>query len=250
MIMRIGLVIVALCFVKSVYAQYPFDTLPKPNWILHNQWKTIENQPQQKIHETITVPNFYPDSVSLTLQFTMESVGDVSVNILRVYKGKKVIQSFRNDKVDYYPGYTSSFPVRVGDMTGDGKLDIKIIYDYHSNGLGLSHRPIYLLQQEDGRFIKYSFYNSFTKRLDLERDFDHDRNFEILSVNLIDYKSHSYWQFDVLKADNGKLINQNKKYGYPLYVQFLYRDNYKPVNIKPDTTGNLEIIVDTGLALD
>ncbi len=250
MITRIACIVTLLLFAGNVHAQYPFDTLSKPNWVLHNQWKTIDNQSQQKVHETITIPNFYNDSISLTLQFTLESAGSTRVNILRVYKGNKVIQSFRNEKVDYYPGYTSWFPVRVGDITGDGRPDIKIIHDYHSNGLALSHRPIYLIQQEDGRFIKYSFYNSFIKRLDLERDFDNDGNFEILSVNLIQFKSHSYWRFDILKFENNKFINENKKYGYPLYIQFLYRDNYKISTINPDLPPpELEAIVDTGTAL-
>lgn len=251
MIERLTSLFAGILLSNVVLAQYPFDSLPKPEWSLHHAWKTIEQKAGDKVHETITIPGFYDDRTSLTLQFTLEGVDSAQpVNILRIYKGDKVIQSFRNDNVNYYPGYTSSFPVRVGDITGDGKLDLKIIYDYHSNGLGLSHRPIYLLQQEDGRFIKYSFYNSFVKRLDLERDFDGDGKFEILSVNLVDYKSHSYWQFDVLKAENGKLINQNKMYGYPLYVQFLYRNNYTPANIKPDTTQDLEIVVDIGLKID
>lgn len=250
---RIILIVTLLVGGGHAYAQYPFDTLPKPSWVFHNRWKTVENASQQKVHETITIPNFYPDSVSLTLQFTLESAGEVTVNILRIYKGNKIIQSFRNEKVDYYPGYTSSFPLRVGDITGDGRLDVKIIYDYHTNGLGLRHRPIYLLQQEDGRFIKYSFSNSFIKRLDMERDFDGDGTFEIISVDLLHYQSHSYWQFDILKPKNQQLINENKKYGYPLYVQFLHRDNFKvaQINPVPDVTlRELEILVDSGTSLD
>lgn len=253
---RLTLIFGALLLSSTVTAQYPFDSLPKPAWSLHNQWKTIEPKNDNKLHETITIPKFYNDSISLTLQFTMDNTNpEKAVNILRVYKGSKVIQSFRNEIIDYYPGYTSTYPIRVGDITADGKNDIKIIYDYHSNGLGLSHRPIYLIQQEDGRFVKYSFYNSFVKRLDLERDFDRDGKFEIISVNLFYYNSHSYWQFEIMKAEDGKLTLENEKYDYPIYVQFLHRDNFKPSNIKPPSSGNynpyraLEAIVDEGIPI-
>lgn len=243
-----------LAISTSASAQYAFDSLPKPQWSLHNRWKTIEPKEDNKLHETITIPRFYNDSVSLTLQFTMETgAKDQPINILRVYRGNKIIQSFRKDIIDYYPGYTSSFPVRIGDLTGDGKKDIKIIYDYHGNGLGLAHRPIYLVQQEDGRFIKYSFQNSFVKRIDLERDFDGDNKFEIISVRLMYFNTHSYWQFDVLKAEGSKLTFENEKYGYPLFVQFLHLDNFKSANIKPNkdqlSARELEIIVDTGTAI-
>jgi len=245
----------ALLLSSAVNAQYPFDSLPKPAWSLHNQWKTIEPKNDSKLHETITIPKFYNDSISLTLQFTMDKTNpDKVANILRVYKGNKVIQSFRNEIADYHPGYTSTYPIRVGDITGDGKKEIKIIYDYHSNGLGLSHRPIYLIQQDDGQFIKYSFYNSFVKRLDLERDFDHDGKFEIISVNLIGHNNHSYWQFDIFKIDTEKFNIDNEKYGYPIYVQFLHRDNFKPSSIKPKKDQSLhrdlEVIVDTGTAIN
>lgn len=235
-------------------AQYPFDSLPKPQWKLHNNWKKVEPKNDNKLHETITVPKFFNDSISLTLQFTLDESDTTkeAVNVLRIYKGSKVIQSFRNEVASYYPGFASTFPIRVGDITGDGKKDIKIVYDYHGNGLGLGHRPIYLLQQDDGTFIKYSFQNSFVKRLDLERDFDGDGKFEIISVRLIYYNTHSYWQFDVMKADKGRLTLENEKYGYPLFVQFLYRDNFKPVNIKPEKGEyhhDLEIIVDMGTAI-
>lgn len=255
MVIRIILLLSLLTISTLASAQYPFDSLPKPGWSLHNRWKKIEPKDDNKLHETITVQKFYNDSASLTLQFTLDESDSTkqAVNILRIYKGNKVIQSFRNETASYYPGFASTFPIRVGDITGDGKKDIKIVYDYHGNGLGMGHRPIYLLQQENGRFIKYSFQNSFTKRLDLERDFDGDGKFEIISVRLMHYNAHNYWQFDVLKADGTKLTFENEKYGYPIFVQFLYRDNFKPANIKPRkdqlSDRELEIIVDTGTSI-
>lgn len=54
-----------------------------------------------------------------------------------------------------------------------------------------------------------------------ERDFNADNNFEIITMTLDQYENHNYWTFNIYNFENGTLINQNQKYGYPIMIQFL-----------------------------
>jgi hypothetical protein len=231
--------------------QYPFDKFAKPNFKLYKDWKAYDKT--DKMHETITVPNFYQDSSSLTIQFTLDKSKPKNENVIRIYKGKTAIQSFKSEPVDFYLSYASTYPIRVGDLNGDKLLDVKIIYDYHSNGLALSFRPIYLIQDENGFFKKYSFDNMFEDRVDLERDFDNDGKFEIQSVQLMFQSNHSYWRFQIFKIENTDLVDVSDKFGYPIFIQFLKKRNYKPTEIKRDNKSNstrdLNIVVDNGAVL-
>jgi hypothetical protein len=232
-----------------VYGQYPFDNFEKPDFKLYSDWKEYDKT--DKTHETIIVPNFYQDSISLTIQFTFDK--SKKDNVIRVYKGKNVIQSFKSEPVDFYLNYVSTYPIRVGDLNGDRLLDIKIIYDYHSNGLALSFRPIYLIQDEKGFFKKYSFDNMFEDRIDLERDLDNDGKFEIQSVRLVQQNNHSYWCFEIFQIEDSSLAAVSDKFHYPIFVQFLKKRNYKQADIKLDRDANwtrdLNIVVDTGTVL-
>jgi hypothetical protein len=155
--------------------------------------------------------------------------------------------------VDFYLSYASTYPIRVGDLNGDKLLDVKIIYDYHSNGLALSFRPIYLIQDENGFFKKYSFDNMFEDRIDLERDFNSDGKFEIQSVRLIQQNNHSYWYFQIFQINDTDLMEVSSKFNYPILVQFLKKRNYKQADIKLDNDANLtrdlNIVVDKGTVI-
>jgi hypothetical protein len=243
-----------LPIVISVNAQYPFDKFAKPDFKLYDSWKLIEKPDDKKIHLTVSIPNFYADSIRLTIQFTVDDSKQHTENILRIYKGKSTIQSFRYDVVDYMPNHISSYSVKVADLNGDNLLDLKIIYDYHSQGLHLRYRPIYLLQQKNETFIKYSFDNMFENRLDFERDLDNDGIFEILSVTLVGIDGHNYWRFDVFKLDGENLVDTNAKFDYPIFIQFLKKRNYRPVSGEflgraHEKAKDLNLIVDKGIML-
>lgn len=247
---RILLLIFVLTY-NIASGQYPFDKFAKPDFKLYKDWKAYDKT--DKMHETITVPNFYQDSSSLTIQFTLDKSKTRNENVIRIYKGKTAIQSFRSEPVDFYLSYASTYPIRVGDLNGDKLLDVKIIYDYHSNGLALSFRPIYLIQNENGLFEKYSFDNMFEDRTDLERDFDNDGKFEIQSVQLVFQNNHSYWDFQILKMEDADLVDVSDKFNYPLFVQFLKKRNYKSTDIKLNNNSNsnrdLNIVIDSGTVL-
>jgi hypothetical protein len=243
-----------LPIVISVNAQYPFDKFAKPDFKLYDSWKLIEKPDDKKIHLTVSIPNFYADSIRLTIQFTFNDSKQHTENILRIYSGNSTIQSFRHDVVDYMPNHISSYPLKIADLNGDNLLDIKIVYDYHSQGLHLSYRLIYLLQQKDGTFIKYSFDNMFEERLDFERDLDNDGTFEILSVTLVGIEGHNYWRFDVFQLDGENLVDANAKFDFPVFIQFLKKRNYTQTardfsDGSDERAKDLNLIVDKGVIL-
>jgi hypothetical protein len=250
---KILLLILALIAITPGWGQYPFDRFKRPGFKSYNNWKLIEKENEKKIHQTVTIPKFFADSVALTIQFTIDNSDKVRKNIIRIYKGKKTIQSFRIDRVDYMPPYISAHPVKVADLNGDSLLDIKITYDYYSNGLSLSYRPIYLIQNDQGSFTKYSFDNMYEDRLDFERDFDNDGAFEIQSVQLFQENNHSYWRFNVFKITDAGLVDISDKVGYPIFIQFLKKRNHKQADIKlsrpDDWSQELEIVTDKGVVI-
>ena len=251
---KILLLISILTIATSARGQYPFDKFDRPNFKSYNDWKLIEKKDENKIHQTVTIPRFYNDSISLTIQFTVDNSSEEAKNIIRIYKGKETIQSFRNDKVDYMPFYVSRHPIKVADLNGDSLLDIKVTYDYNSNGLSLSYRPIYLIQNDKGTFTKYSFDNMYEDRLDFERDFDNDGTFEIQSVQLVQNDNHSYWCFSVIKITNNGLVDISDKIDYPIFIQFLHKRNYKQADVKltksnSNWTRDLELLTDKGTVL-
>lgn len=245
---NIFLLIYGLITTVCVKGQYPFDKYEKLNYKFYNDWKSYDMyDKKEKTHETITVPHFYNDSISLTIQFTYDK--PKTENIIRIYKGKETIQRFKKEPVDFYLYYVNSHPIRVADINGDGLLDLKIIYDYHTNGLSLSYRPIYLIQNKDETFTKISFDNMYEDRLDFERDFNNDKNFEILSVSLVGQDNHNYWSFGIFNFENGEFVDNSLKYGYPIFIQFLNKRNYKQTDRKINLEENQSIsnlVIDTG----
>jgi hypothetical protein len=224
---RILFLTLTLAISTLVLAQYPFDKFAKPAFKEYNNWKLIDKQDEKKIHQTVTIADFYSVNTSLTIQFTIDNSTEKPENIIRIYKGNTTIQSFRNDVVDYMPNYIAAHPIKVADLNGDGLTDIKITYGYNSNGLSLSYRLIYLLQNTDGTFIKYSFDNMFEGRTDFERDLDADGKFEILAVKLVGINEHSYWCFTILKLEKSSITDQSATFDYPIFIQFLHQKNYK-----------------------
>ena len=63
-----------------------------------------------------------------------------------------------------------------------------------------------------------------------ERDFNGDGVYEIITMTLKGYENHNYWTFNIYNMVNGRLENRNKTYGYPIMIQYLFRDNFKITN--------------------
>ena len=116
-------------------------------------------------------------------------------------------------------------PVRVADINGDGRMDIKLVVNAVGGGAvrGLV-RLVYLFGQPGGGFDKVSFLSFHDGP---ERDFDGDGNYEMLVRELVSYRGHSYWSFNIFHYSDGKFVNVSPRYGYPVLIQFLNKPNYQ-----------------------
>jgi hypothetical protein len=215
------LVLFSLAFICR--AQYPFEKYPAIKYRAYEGW-TLSNIDTNSINVSISsiiIPNFYGKE---NLKIKM-LVNDQDTSYILLYKGEKLFQKIFAD-VPYKPK-----SIRVADINGDGLQDIKLVTP-HMGSTGLASMNmdiIYLFQKPNGKFT----FISYTDMVDMnraERDIDGDGNYEIITMYLQDYETHNYWVFNLYNYKNGKLVNVNEKFDYPIMVQFLYRENYKPAN--------------------
>jgi hypothetical protein len=60
-----------------------------------------------------------------------------------------------------------------------------------------------------------------------ERDFNHDGNYEIMTMSLVSNNNHAFWVYNLYNFRNNDLISVNDTYNYPVLIQFLNRENFK-----------------------
>lgn len=208
--------------------QFPFEKYPAIKYISYNDWKTYDKTEKEKIvHSTLTIPTFFDNVDTLTIQLTSFTDHWWDNSIIRVFRNKTEAQKiFEN--MTFNPAGLDT--VRVADINNDGLQDIKIISAYMGNGTAaLNVRVIYLFQQANHSFKKISFDDKMSNNRQ-ERDFDGDGNFEIITMNLLGHQDHSYWLFNIFNYKDSDLVNVNAKDNYPIMIQFLYRDNYEITN--------------------
>lgn len=203
--------------------QYPFEKYPTVKFTEYKDWKVYNKT--DKIDFTLTIPNFFPNRDSLTIQLTsFDAKWDSSY--IRIFRNKKQIQKTFEPMffTDMNVPHTS---IRTLDVNGDNQTDIKLLIPYMGNGLAaLNERVIYLFQKSDGLFTKISYMDKMGVHI-TERDFDNDKKFEILTMTLKGHENHNYWTFNVYNFKDGELVNQNERFEYPIMIQFLFKDNHK-----------------------
>ena len=146
---------------------------------------------------------------------------------LMLYKGKQFIQRL-NLKKGFNP-MDFSEPMRVADINGDSLNDLKLVTWYHGCGLAsMNVNVLYLFQQPGNKFAKVEFLDKTDPDNTSERDMDGDGNYEIITMDLKSYKTHNYWVFNIYNFKNNELVNGNEKFDYPVMVQYLFRQNFKP----------------------
>jgi hypothetical protein len=210
-----------LLFPLIVCGQYDFEKYPAINFKAYKDWRI--NDAEKNVESSLTIPNFYKSKESLTIQLTSSKEHWFENSTISVSKSNKEIQKF-TENMGFNP--IALDIIRIADINGDGLNDVKIIAPYMGNGTAsLNVKVIYLFQQKNQSFIKISFDD---KQYDnrSERDFDGDGNYEIITMKLMGYENHSYWNFNLFNFTNGKLINVNAKGNYPILVQFLKKENY------------------------
>jgi hypothetical protein len=209
-------------------AQFPFEQFPTAPLQFAGAW-TRYDKGDGKYHWTLTFPEFYKDSASMTVQITTFPKSDTS--LFRIFRGKKQIQMM---KEPYPVGSVLGIlqdSTNYGDINGDSLPDIKIRAWCGGNGIASYYfRIIYLMQRSDGTFSKASFTNLEIVVDHPERDLNGDGNYEIVTTSLDNHREHNYWTFNLYRFDNGRLRCVNDEFGYPVMVQYLYRKNYEITN--------------------
>jgi hypothetical protein len=211
--------------VTSSIAQFPFEKFPPITYQEFRNWKTYDKwESDKKIHFTITAPDFFTNHDTLTIQLTGFQKSDSS--LVRIFRNKKQLQN--NVEPIFFSILNTPYEsMRVADINGDGRKDVKLIIPYMGNGIAsLNQRVIYLFQREDEHFSKISFLDMMEANRP-ERDLDGDNQFEIITMDLKSYQDHNYWTFNIYNYENEDLINKNDKQGYPIMVQYLFKKNFK-----------------------
>ncbi|MCD6010540.1 MAG: hypothetical protein K0Q79_402 [Flavipsychrobacter sp.] len=171
-----------------------------------------------------TISPFFPGE-----SITIRLVSCDSTSTIYIYKGKHQIQTIE-ERMSFFEGNLGE-PIRIADINGDGLKDIKLVIPYMGNGLAAENmRIIYLFQRPGMKFTKIVYMDKMPENRP-ERDMNKDGNYEIITKTLQEHGAHNYWLFNIYNFKDNKLVNVNEKFGYPIMVQYLNRDNYTPANI-------------------
>ena len=205
--------------------QYPFEKFPSIKYEEYKDWKIYDKlKTEKRIHFTLTIPGFYDNMDTLTIQLTSFQVNWDS-SFVRIFRNKKQIQKMFEPM--HFADINVYEALRTADVDGDKLNDVKMVIPYMGNGLAaMNQRVIYLFQKTDGHFTKVSFLDKMDSNRP-ERNLDGDNQFEIITMTLNGYEDHNYWTFNIYNYLNGRLINQNEKFGYPIMIQYLFKENYK-----------------------
>ena len=222
---RIFFILLLFTSVFLSKAQYPYEKYDSIKYLSFNDWKLYDwIEKKHVIHQTLSVPNFYSDLDTMTIQLTsFDENWDSSY--MRIFRNKEQIQKIFEPMA--FTDHSIWGPLIVADFNGDTLSDIKINVAYMGCGLAsMNCRIIYLFQRSDGSFRKISYMDKLESGNRVERDFNNDGNFEIITMTLKGYEGHSYWTFDLFNYQEENFQNVDDEFGYPIMIQFLFRQNY------------------------
>lgn len=220
----ISLIFALIFLTLNAKGQYPFEKYPAIKYREYKNWKFYDKtEKENKFHCTLTIPKFFDNQDNLTIQLTTFEYDSSSV---RMYRNKRLLKkSF--EPMFFNDVNLGAESIRVADINGDNLKDIKLTASFMGNGTAsMDVRTIYLFQNKEGHFTKISFSDKASDSR-LERDFDGDGNYEIITMTLKGYREHSYWLFNLFNYLNGDLVNVNSKDNYPIMIQYLNRENYQ-----------------------
>lgn len=227
--MRTSLLLLLVLWTGILKGQCPFEKYPAIKYKEYDDWKIKDRTTEKEkyVQSTLTIPSFFNNSNSLTIQLTSFADHFWDNSIIRIFRNKIEIKKITENMFFNPIGLDK---VIIADINGDGLKDVKIISAYMGNGTAsMNVKVIYLFQRLDHSFNVISFDDKMSQNRP-ERDFDDDGNYEIITMNLVGYENHSYWVFNLFNYKDNELVNVNNKENYPIMIQYLLRDNYKVTN--------------------
>jgi len=199
--------------------QYPFERYPSVRYAASGEWQlTRATSPTRSVSATAAVRagsqsynlRVFNRRIPADTFYVALSTGSATTQFLEPW---------------YLLPESLTRPVRVADLNGDGLTDVKLVIDAVGGGAvrGLV-RLVYLFGRPGGGFAKVSFLSLHEGP---ERDFDGDGNYEMVVRELVSYRGHSYWAFNVFRYTGGQLVNVSSRYGYPVLIRFLNKPNHQ-----------------------
>ncbi len=187
------------------------------------QHNPSENKPEPIRYQSIPVSRsgdtiqFFSDQLQVRLIATKENGIEVLCKA-----GTGQVQQFSEPTVNLESCPDTAF---AADLNNDGRLDMKIFFNFQGASplAPKVKRKLYLISEPDGSYSKVSFFDF---SMEPETDFNGDKVYEIVAKDLIQFRKHSYWKYELYQFSGKKLSNVSLKYGYPKLVPF----RIKPTN--------------------
>ena len=234
--MKISITILILFLIThAVCGQFPFEKYPAINYNSFITWTKTDKQKKYKL----VIPEFFKDKDTLLIKLTKIRNNKTYSGfkedscIFRLYKNNKFLLSFT--EIQYpdidFPNIVINDSIRLADFNGDKFNDLKFIFRGIGNGrYNLYTDIIYLFQMNDCSLTKLFFQDLYFRDENrLERDFDGDGNFEIVTMSFQGFGTNNYLLFNLYDYLDVGLVNVNYKDNYPIMTQILYqeKENYK-----------------------
>ncbi len=166
-----------------------------------------------------------------TLCFATDDI-DVYL-IVAKQKGVKIVVRYATGKIQSFTELTTGIEscpdtAFAADLNNDGRLDMKIFFNFEGASPLASKvkMKMYLLSEPDGSYSKLSFFDF---SMEPETDFNADHIYEIVTKELVQFRKHSYWKYELFQYSRKKLRNVSLKYGYPRLIPFRIKPTNKPL---------------------
>jgi hypothetical protein len=206
----------------SVHPQFPFEKYPAIKYEQNVEWIPISLEQNENVAcRAATISDLFDSSDGLRIEMVCATPGEI-----RLYRQSTLTQTFL-EPTPYYGSLLEA--ACVADIDGDGRKDVKFAWFTGGSGLASSiMRVVYLFQYQPGLFTKVSYYTFYSDATRIERDFDGDGRYEIITNDVTNFEGHNYWTFNVYNFNVNKLVNVNDRFDFPVMVQLLNRENFAP----------------------
>lgn len=219
-----GLIILSIIIcvqINNMFGQLPFEKYPPIKYKEYNNWNLKDSNQQEKRKDyMLIIPNFFENNDSLTIVLSKYKTDRIEDSCMFMFYHKKdtvfgfgefIIDSILDD------------PIRVADFNNDKRLDLKIIRrGWGCGAYNIYLNVYYLLQKPNNKLSEETFTDMmFETENTLERDFDGDGNYEIITMSFQNYKNHNYWVYNLYNFTSNGIVNVNFKDDYPIMIQLL-----------------------------